>query len=108
MSPQSLLHAHVLNLCAVRGGISGASLLTHSLRTKWLDEGDYAKLGKERGKHDCSLAEERAKRRESLQCRLLYVTVIWMWNNSGIFAYISHVFFQNEDNLSYYCACKSE
>lgn len=78
MSPQSLLHTHILNVCVVRGGISGASLLAHSLRTKWLDEGDYAQLGKElrRGQRDRSLAEEREKRRESLQCRLLHVTVM--------------------------------
>lgn len=41
------------------------------------------------------------RRRESLQCRLLHVTVIWVrtqprvnGNSSGIFAYISHVFFR--------------
>lgn len=59
MSPRSLLHTHILNLCVVRGGISGASLPAHSLRTKWLDEGDYAKLGKElrRGQHGRSERE---------------------------------------------------
>lgn len=90
MSPQSLLHTHILSLCVVRGGISGASLLAHSLGTKWLDEGDYAKLGKElrRGQHDRSLAEAREKRRESLQCRPRV-----NGNNSGIFAHISHIFF---------------